>query len=142
MLNKEQFLSEYGTIQYHMTRLKELHSFAETQRGENFVLSFLLRCEKDVNPKEICSALNVSSARIAAILKKLEKQNMIERYQDTSNHRQVLVRILPNGVVRHKEIQENFRIGAAELYEALGEDASTFLALQNKILEYYKQKKE
>ena len=72
-MDYQKLIYEFGDIQYEIAKLKELSTIFETTKGENLVLSYLMQRRCNVNPKEISQELNLTSARVAAVLKKLEE---------------------------------------------------------------------
>ena len=52
----------------------------ESQKGIGFVLAYLRNSNGDVIAGDLARELNVSTARIAALLKKMEKSGYIKRY--------------------------------------------------------------
>lgn len=140
-MDYQKLIYEFGDIQYEIAKLKELNTIFETTKGENLVLSYLMQCQWAVNPKEISQELNLSSARVAAVLKKLEGRNFLERFEDPQNHRQTLVRVLPAGEAYHQNMHDNFSRSIRELMEMLGEeDAVDYLRIRRKIVSYYQDK--
>ena len=61
----------------------------ESLRGENAVLTCLLRNEEDLHPSELAEKLSLVPGRMADILKTLEKKGMIRREQDPEDRRRV-----------------------------------------------------
>lgn len=140
-MDYQKLIYEFGDIQYEIAKLKELSTIFETTKGENLVLSYLMQRRCNVNPKEISQELNLTSARVAAVLKKLEERNFLERFEDPENHRQTLVRVLPEGEAYHQTMHDNFSLSVRELLEMLGkEDAVNYLRIRGRIVSYYKDK--
>ena len=52
----------------------------EIERGMNFVLIYLANTKHEVLAGELAKELNVSTARIAALLKTMEKNGFVQRY--------------------------------------------------------------
>ena len=137
-MDYQKLIYEFGDIQYEIAKLKELSTIFETTKGENLVLSYLMQRRCNVNPKEISQELNLTSARVAAVLKKLEERNCLERFEDP---RQTLVRVLPEGEAYHQTMHDNFSLSVRELLEMLGkEDAVNYLRIRRRIVSYYKDK--
>lgn len=51
-----------------------------TKRGFGFLLSYLEQADKEVYAGELSKKLNVSTARIAALLKRMEQDGLITRH--------------------------------------------------------------
>ena len=71
---------------------------ATTQRGMGFVLSFLQNAEGEVCAGDLADRLHVSSARIAALLKKMEQNGLVSRCVSPEDKRRTLVDITPAGI--------------------------------------------
>ena len=121
------------------TKKKDItESFNRANKGELFVLKFLAVSKKSVLPSEISAALNVSTARISALLSNLEKKGQIEREIDKNNRRNILVTVTQTGR-RHvksemKIIQENMALIFAEMGE---EDTMEFVRLLKRFFEIF-----
>ena len=70
-------------------------------RGAWFAMQYLLR-HGDVHPKELSREMGVTSARVEALLKGLERQGFAARTADPSDSRKVLVRLTPAAGKRFK----------------------------------------
>ena len=91
-------------------------------KGEMRVLSYLYQQEEPVQPGELCQILDASSARVAAVLKRLEGKGQIQRQMDTDDRRKILVCITPAGhrlVEARRGEMHNY---LAEIIDRLGED--------------------
>ena len=78
----------------------------------------------------------LTTARIAAILKSLERQGLITRTPDLEDSRQVLVRLTETGIVQIEERREKVIQTTAKMLEALGEDdAEAYVRIQEKLTE-------
>ena len=69
-----------------------------TQRGFGFVLSYLEQADSEVNAGDLSKKLNVSTARIAALLKKMEQSGLITRRTSPKDARRTVVEITPSGI--------------------------------------------
>lgn len=109
---------------------KVLDNLNKMSKGEHFVLQYLLRKGKEVNPSELSDALQSSTARISALLGVLEKKGQIHRQVDTSDRRNVLVTITEAGKERIKAIITKMNGLTAQIFMAMGEkDTKEFLRL-------------
>jgi len=107
--------------------------------GEPFVLEYLYMRKGDVLPSEISSQMEISSARIAATLRTLEKKNLIVRQIDQNDRRRVLVTLTALGKEatekHHKKVLDN----VTYMLESLGEhDAQEYVRIIGRLA----QKKE
>lgn len=108
----------------------------DSQRGMSFVLIYLMKAEHEVLAGELAKELNVSTARIAALLKAMEKNGLIVRSHSRSDARQTVVQITQAGIAQIEAAKNHIldtiellleRVGKAELYE--------FIRISDKIRE-------
>lgn len=108
---------------------------AKMTRGEFFVLNYLMTHQNQAHPAEISRSMVVSTARIAALLSRLEEKRYISRTQDPSDNRQVIVTLLPQGLALIQRIREEVIAAVVRMLERLGpEDAREYIRIQKKIL--------
>lgn len=108
---------------------------AKMTRGEFFVLNYLMTHQNQAHPAEISRSMVVSTARIAALLSRLEEKQYISRTQDPTDNRQVIVTLLPQGLALIQRIQGEVIAAVVRMLERLGpEDAREYIRIQKKIL--------
>lgn len=108
---------------------------SEISEGEYFALSLLLTDASTAHPSELSRAMNVSTARIAALLKHLESKGWIIRTPDISDERKVTITLTEAGKALIIEKREKILIALCKLLEALGpEDSFEYIRLQKKLL--------
>ncbi|NLY08710.1 MAG: MarR family transcriptional regulator [Tissierellia bacterium] len=115
----------------------------ETMQGETFVLLYIMRKRRMVLPSEISNEMNISSARVAAILNTLENKGFITRQIDQSDRRQILVDLTVAGKevaeAHHKKVVS----GTAKMLEFLGEnDSGELVRIMGKLAEIAPMLKE
>ena len=144
MLKGEQELEKvpYGEqlyrILFQIVGNKKNASLIESLRGENAVLTWLVRQEEDVHPGDLAEKLSLVPGRMTDILKTLEKKGMIRRERDPEDRRRVLVRITPMGARSVTERREQIRVQYSGLYEALGlDDTVKLIELLHKVNRYF-----
>ena len=144
MLKGEQELEKvpYGEqlyrILFQIVGNKKNASLIESLRGENAVLTWLVRQEEDVHPGDLAEKLSLVPGRMTDILKTLEKKGMIRRERDPEDRRRVLVRITPKGARSVTERREQIRVQYSGLYEALGlDDTVKLIELLHKVIRYF-----
>jgi len=117
-----------------MSKKKDImEDINRANKGELFVLQFLSMLNTAVLPSELSTALQISSARISAVLGSLEKKGQIEREIDRSNRRNILVTITAAGHERVKtEVNEIEQILAHAFIEMGETDAMEYLRLFEK----------
>ncbi len=110
-------------------------SINEFTKGEFAVLNFLYKSNGKAYPKELSRNMNVSSARIAAILKSLETKEFIIRTADAGDARQIVVALTEKGSCIILKKWERLIASATSILEKLGEeDTLELLRIQKKIL--------
>ncbi len=111
-------------------------SVNEFTKGEFAALDFLYKNHGKAYPKELSRNMNVSSARIAVILKSLEAKGLIIRTSDAGDARQIVVVLTESGSSILLKKRKTIIASATSLLEKLGEeDTLNLLRIQKKILE-------
>lgn len=106
----------------------------ETQRGKEFVLVYLEETEGEVYAGDIARALGVSTARIAALLNRLEKNGFITRETAAHDARKTVVRLAPLGRQWTLRTREQILDKMELLLERVGkEDIQEFIRISRKI---------
>ena len=106
----------------------------ESQRGTGFVLAYLRQAEGEVIAGDLARELGVSTARIAALLKKMEKNGLVERHHAKADARQTVVEITQAGTEYSDKIKEHILEKAELLLEKVGkEDLDEFIRISQKI---------
>ena len=77
-------------LRANMPQMKMDKERAQMMHGEAFTLNFLAANGNKAYPKDLSKALMLTSARIASILKSLEKRELITRTPDPSARRQTI----------------------------------------------------
>lgn len=134
--------STYGEqlyrLMFEIVGNKKNAALIESLRGENAVLTYLMRHVEEVHPGDIADALSLVPGRMTDILKTLEKKGMIRREKDPEDGRRVLVRITPKGSRSVMERREQIREQYSGLYETLGlEDTVRLIELLKKVTVYF-----
>ncbi|MGN1419315.1 MAG: MarR family winged helix-turn-helix transcriptional regulator [Acutalibacteraceae bacterium] len=122
MLKKDEILSDIIGTFADFNRAKVFLDFQFYLKGENFLLSYLYSIGGESTPGDLASVLHVSGARVAAILRSIERKKLIERIGDKNDKRRVTVRITQKG-------KEWVTLAGSEMYgyalnviDKLGED--------------------
>lgn len=106
----------------------------ETMQGEAFAILYILRQGDIVLPSEISNEMNISSARVAAMLNSLENKGLITRQIDKSDRRKILVELTQEGkemAEKHNQMVVN---NTARMLELLGEhDAKELVRIMGKL---------
>ena len=111
-----------------------------TQRGFGFVLSYLEQADKEVYAGDLAKKLNVSTARIAALLKRMEQNGLITRHISSKDARRTIVKITPAGIASVDEMREQ-AIHRIELLltQVSKEDLDTYIRISQQIKEVMKE---
>lgn len=108
----------------------------ESQKGVGFVLVYLEEATGEVNAGDLAKKLNVSTARIAVLLKKMEKQGLITRHNSPEDARRTVIAITPKGTSHINAVKEHILEKIQLLMEKIGkEDMEEFLRISKKIKE-------
>ena len=135
-MNYTQLATELLNKMQALRRAKPHKHMSEALQGEAFVLQYIAQHGKDVLPGEISAEMDVSSARIAAALNKLESKGLITRQIDLTDRRKILVSITQDGEALAAKHQETVTKEAAKMLELLGEeDAKEYIRITGKLAE-------
>lgn len=103
--------------------------------GEGFALLLLREADKLLLPSELSAELNVSTARITALLNALESKQMILRQPDPDDRRKTRICLTAAGRSQADLIFNEIRCNAVYALSHLSEqDASDFLRILRRIL--------
>lgn len=103
--------------------------------GEYYVLTFLFSNGSCAHPSQLSRSMAVSTARVAAILNKLEKKGFVQRSSDPDDERKVIVTLTDSGYNEVSLSIENVLIYLSKILETLGpEDAKEYIRIQKKLL--------
>lgn len=133
--NYESMASELLQVNERMLQVPDRQQLAKLTKGECFVLNYLLTHNVQAHPGDLSKGLAVSTARIAALLNRMEEKRLISRLPDPCNNRQVIVSLSPHGLELIQEIRREVLAAAAQMLERLGpEDAREYIRIQKKII--------
>ena len=115
-----------------------LNQVDESQKGIGFVLAYLQKSNGEVIAGDLARELGVSTARIAALLRKMEKNGLIIRFRSSSDARQTVVEITYEGRIYVERIKEQMIEKMELLLEKVGrEDMEEFIRISHKIKEAF-----
>lgn len=133
-MDYEKLAKEFIVVSHNFRKLNMQKDFDENMKGEMFVIFYVLYKKDDVTPTLIRESLNVSSARVAAILNSLEKKNLISRKQSEKDKRKVLVELTAAGIELAEETKNNVISDVTNMLMLLGEnDALEFVRIMKKL---------
>lgn len=135
-MNKKELLNGIIDTFTVINKSKAFHEIQESVKGEKVLLACLFQNGGECSPGKLADSLNVSAARVAAILKSLESRNYIERILDGADKRRVLVKLTEKGDKFVEELKELVLSHALTIFDRLGEnDSLEFIRIVKKILE-------
>lgn len=110
----------------------------EIQRGTGFVLVYLRETAHEVVAGELARELCVSTARIAALLKTMEKNGLIVRQSSKEDARLTVVKITRAGIEFSEQMREQILAKVELLIEKVGrEELEEFIRISYKIREAF-----
>lgn len=114
---------------------KSFYSELETtQRSFGFVLDHLEHTNSEVIAGDFASLLNVSPARIAVLLKRLEQNGFITRHTSSKDARRTVVEITPAGIAFVDEMREQILRKVELLLKQISkEDLYTYIKISHQI---------
>ncbi len=124
----EQLLGLRDTLR-PLPLLRELN---ELEHGIYYALHCLEE-QGEICPKDLARSMAVSPARIAALLRHMEKEGLIARLPDPSDNRQVRISATAVGIALIRQRREQLlRTLSAALAELGPEDAAAYLRLRRR----------
>lgn len=107
--------------------------------GEMYVMNYLFSHGNTAYPKELCSALSVSTARIARILNVLEEKGIIRRTDDAADNRRKVVYLTEKGISTIRQVGQEITGYLSAILEMAGEtDAAEYIRLEKKLADLMK----
>ena len=136
-MSREDLLKDIVRTFEGINKSKAFLDVLQSVKGEKVLLIYLFDSGGTSTPGTLAQLLNVSAARIAAILKTLEGKNLIERITDGADKRRVTVKLTESGTQLVEGIRNQAFSRALEIFEKLGEeDSLEFIRIIKKIMEY------
>ena len=107
-----------------------------TQRGYGFILDYLEHTGGEMSTKDFAEKLNVSPARITALLKKMERNGFITRRTSSSDARRITIEITPAGIAFVDNMREQTLSKVERLLDQISkEDLETYIKISQQIRE-------
>ena len=135
-MKTEDYAKEYLELRYRSDKMLLDQSIQRAATGEEYVLNYLAERDTPVFPKELSDGMHTSTARIAAILRHLGQQELIEISRDIEDGRRRAVRLSEKG----KKLAGLYRQRCLErmtlIFEQIGEEeAKEYVRITGHILE-------
>lgn len=128
---------QLGEINKEMLKISEYREIMDVNRGEGVVLSYLVHHNEEATPAQLSQALDVSTARVAALLNKMERKKLVVRQRHPDNNKNTIVKLLPDGTKLHEEQESIFNRCTVRFFETLGEEkAALFVELQREMVDF------
>lgn len=132
----EELVAQHGNREF----LRDLRAMDRDVAGEQYVLKFLFDHDGMSHPTDVRRGMGVTSSRVAAILRCLERRGFVERAVDPADRRCAIVTLTDAGracvVERRAAAVERY----AWLLERLGpEDARAFVRLHQRIHDIFRE---
>jgi len=100
-----------------------LDNINKTDKGINFIIGYLSHHEtEEITAGDIAKKLNVSTARIAVLLTKMEKQGFITKNESLKDARKTIVKLTNSGLKKSEENLEELIKITYRLIDEVGED--------------------
>lgn len=107
-----------------------------SSRGSGFILFYLMKANHEVLAGELAKKLGVSTARIAVLLKTMEKNGLIVRSHSASDARQTVVKLTQAGNDTAEQIKERIIEKTMLLLDQIGKERlDEFVRISNEIRE-------
>ena len=105
-----------------------------TRKGKGFILAYLEEANSEVLAGDLAKEMGVSTARIAALLKTMEKEGLISRCNSPQDARRTIVKITPAGIQWINEAREQIVQNMELLLDKVGkDDLEEFIRVSRKI---------
>lgn len=127
---------EYFAIQFHLAGHKARQPLEDLTRGEMCALAYINKRDGACSPRDLSLEQGISTARVAAVLKALERKGYIRRQADTRDRRRTRVMITPEGASRVDTLHAALLRQLESMLRALGEpDAQDYVRISRRILD-------
>ena len=131
----EQLANELVQVNEALLHQPAQDLLSKLSRGEHFVLNYLLTHYGQAHPTDLSRHMVVSTARIAALLNRMEEKGLISRLPDPLDNRQIIVSLSPKGEKAIEAFRKKVIQATARMLELLGpDDSQEFLRLQRKLV--------
>lgn len=129
-------------VRIKMVQVPYTQMISRLERGEIFVLNYLVTHEGPIHPKDLSNAMAVSTARIASLLNKLEEKKEVQRIVDPDDKRQLIILLTENGRARILKNREETLPSICAFLESLGpDDAAAYIRIEKKLWNMYQESK-
>ena len=132
----EQLANELVQVNEALLHQPAQDLLSKLSRGEHFVLNYLLTHYGQAHPTDLSRHMVVSTARIAALLNRMEEKGLIRRTTDENDQRQKRVSATEKGREMKELVQNAFQDAEAAMARGLRPDeAETLRSLLGRVIE-------
>ena len=125
----------------HCPKRPKSPTLVENSRGENLTLAYLLEIQNNVAPGQIASFEDVSTARMACIINKLEEKGLAVRKTDESDKRKTIIALTDKGRKSTLQHRESMLNNLSSILDYLGEkDATEYVRIMKRLYLYNNEK--
>ena len=112
-------------------------------KGEMGTLLYLSKIDNNVVVGRISNKLEITSGRMASVLKSLERKNLIIRSKCKIDSRQTIVSITTEGTIAVENHSKDVYNHISNMMKFLGEkDAKEFVRIQKRVFDYQDEERE
>lgn len=101
---------------------KLFKNFDKTNAGIGCVMNCLFETEKSVSAGEISQFMNVSTARVAVLLRKMTEKGLIDRTGDPDDARKSMISLSEKGREIMEKHRESFLVFFSSVIERMGKE--------------------
>lgn len=135
-MNRNDLLANIVSTVAMINRADVFQSLQKKLKGENVLLARLFENGGESTPGALAQVLDVTAARVTAIIHALEHKNLVERISNGTDKRKVTVQITEKGKTFVEGLKTEALHHSEVLMEKIGEnDTHEFLRIMNKIIE-------
>jgi DNA-binding MarR family transcriptional regulator len=133
-MNSTQLAERYLEQLSDTEQIKMARQFNKLVQGDSFVLNYLYMHDCQAYPTQICSAMAVTSARMAKILTDMKAKGLITRVNSTFDARHVMVVLTAKGIESVKEMRNDAISKLSQAFSTLDEnDIEDLIRIKNKL---------
>jgi DNA-binding MarR family transcriptional regulator len=133
----EKYLEQLSSTE----QIKTTRHFNKIVQGDSFVLNYLYTHDCQAYPSEICTAMAVTSARIAKILADMKSKGLITRVNSSLDARHIMVVLTPKGVSYVEAIRDDAISKLEQTFSILDEkDIEDLIRIKNKLTKAMEEK--
>ena len=109
---------------------------SDSLHGEAYILEYISLQPQGIIPRDISREMNISSARVAMSLNRLEEKGLITRRPDTLDRRRILVTITEKGSCTAENTRNSVLAHAVKMLDLLGDhDSTEYLRITGRLVD-------